>query len=108
MKFIDMIYEVAKRSGMPTTQVGPAIGKNREYVSKIRSAGADPSTANAARMLEACGWKLVAIPEDNVPDEALIVSPTPTTDEDKAEALRRQAEQLRKQAEALLRKADGE
>jgi DNA-binding phage protein len=108
MKFIDMIYEVAKMSGMPTTKIGPAVGKNREYVSKIRSAGADPSTANAARMLEACGWKLVALPADKVPPEAMEISPTPTTDDEKAEALRRQAEQLRKQAEALLRKADGE
>lgn len=108
MKFIDLIYEVAKRSGTPTTAIGPAVGKSRVYVARMKTAGSDPSTANAARMLEACGWKLVALPDGNVPDEALIVSPTPTTDEDKAEALRRQAEQLRKQAEALLRKADGE
>lgn len=50
----------------------------------------------------------MAVPEDDVPESALVISPTGTTDEDKAEALRRQAEQLRKQAEALLRKADGE
>lgn len=108
MKFIDLIYEVAKRSGTPTTAIGPAVGKSRVYVARMKTANSDPSTANAARVLEACGWKLVAIPADKVPDEAIEISPAPTTDEDKAEALRRQAEQLRKQAETLLRKADGE
>lgn len=108
MKFIDLIYEVAKRADTPTTKLGLLIGKNRGYVAKMKSNKVDPSTANAARLLEACGWKLVAVPEDDVPESALVISPTGTTDEDKAEALRRQAEQLRKQAEALLRKADGE
>lgn len=108
MKFIDIIYDVAKKAGIPTTKIGPAVGKNREYVSKMKTADSDPSTANAARMLEACGWKLVALPENEVPESALVISAPETTDEEKAEALRRQAEQLRKQAEALLRKADGE
>lgn len=108
MNIIEIIYRAAEHAGISTSSIGQKLGKNRAYVAKMKTAGSDPSTANAARMLEACGWKLVALPEDKVPDEALIVSPTPTTDEDKAEALRRQAEQLRKQAEALLRKADGE
>lgn len=108
MKFVDLLYEVAARSETPVTRIGLGIGTGREYVSRMKRNGTDPSTANAARMLEACGWKLVALPAGKVPPEALEVSPTTTTDEEKAEALRRQAEQLRKQAEALLRKADGE
>ena len=108
MKFIDLLYEVADKVGMPVTRIGLGIGAGREYVSRMKRNDTDPSTANAARLLETCGWKLVAVPADKVPDEAIEVSPTKTTDDDKAEALRRQAEQLRKQAETLLRKADGE
>ena len=108
MDIIDIIYKAAERAGVSTSSIGPKLGKSRVYVARIKSAGSDPSTANAARILETCGWKLVALPADKVPPEAMEISPTPTTDEEKAEALRRQAEQLRKQAEALMRKADGE
>ena len=108
MKFIDLLYEVASKTGTPVTKIGLGIGTGREYVSRMKRNGTDPSTSNAARMLGVCGWKLVAVPEDDVPESALVISPVMATDEEKAEALRRQAEQLKKQAEALLRKADGE
>jgi hypothetical protein len=107
MNVISIIYEAAAHAGVSTSSIGPKLGKNRAYVARMKTAGSDPSTANAARMLEACGWKLVALPADEVPEGALEVSPTPTTEEDRSEALRRQAEQLRKQAEALLKQADG-
>lgn len=108
MKFVDLLYEVASKTGTPVTKIGLGIGTGREYVSRMKRNGTDPSTSNAARMLGVCGWKLVAVPEDDVPESALVISPVMATDEEKAEALRRQAEQLKKQAEALLRKADGE
>ena len=108
MNAIEIVYEAARRAGMSTSSIGPKIGKNRAYVARMKNAGSDPSTANAARMLEACGWSLIAMPADEVPQNALVISPAETSDEEKAEALRRQAEQLKKQAEALLRKADGE
>lgn len=108
MKFIDILYEVSKTTETPVTKIGLMIGAKRGYVSQMKRSGTDPSTANAAKLLAACGWKLVAIPSDMVPECAIEISPAPTTDEQRAEALRRQAEQLKKQAEALLRKADGE
>jgi hypothetical protein len=107
MKFIDLLYEVAGDTKTPVTRIGLHIGVGREYVSRMKRNGTDPSTANAARMLEACGWKLVAVPEGAVPEYALEISPTDTSEKDRYEALRRQAEQLRRQADALLKQADG-
>lgn len=107
MNFIEALYEVSKRTGTPVTQIGLRIGTGREYVSRMKRNNTDPGTANAARLLDACGWAIAVMPKDEVPDCALVITPAETTDEEKAEALRRQADQLRKQADKLMEKAEG-
>lgn len=101
MGFYDVLEEAADNAGMSLAAVGLAIGKNRNYVSGGRVRGSEPSTANAAAMLGACGWSLVAVPTGDVPPSALVIEP-PDADPDDAErrALERKRDRLRRELAA--------
>ena len=75
MKAIEAMKQAAAAAGVPNTHIGRAMGKAENYVAKIATRGSDPSTANAAAMLEPCGYALAAVPVDDLPASALVIDP---------------------------------
>ena len=101
MGFYDVLKTVSERAGIPVAQIGPAIGRAPSYVSSAAARGSDPSTANAAAMLAACGWSLVAVPSDEVPAGALAVEPPAPSEDAERAALERKRARLRKELAAV-------
>lgn len=92
--FYEVLDEVAARSGIATTRIGPAIGRARSYVSGNRARGSVPSVDNAAAMLAACGWSLAAIPAGDVPPSALVIAPPDGDGDAERRALERKRARL--------------
>ena len=65
------VVECAKREGVPVTHIGPAMGKNRAYVSGGVNQGGAPRADTLAKMLEICGYALCAVPKSLV-DESMV------------------------------------
>lgn len=82
-------------------QVAARLGKSRAYVSNGKSRGSDPSTGNAAAMLNACGYVLAALPADSVPPDALTIDAPPVTDEERAAAVERKRAALMRELDRL-------
>lgn len=99
--FYDILKRIAANEEVPITAIGPKIGKGASYVNGGAARGSDPSTSNAAAMLEACGWRLVAVRSDAVPDAAYVIEPPKRDlDAEQRRALERRRDQLRRELEA--------
>lgn len=101
MGFYDVLAEVSARSGVATTRIGPLMGRDRSYVSGAISRGSVPSVDNAAAMLAACGWSLVAVPSEDVPPSALVVAPPAPPEDVERLAMERERERLASRLAAL-------
>lgn len=101
MIFYEALETAAAAAGLSLGQVGDKLGKTRAYVSNAKQRGSDPSTANAAAMLGACGWTLCAMPADKVPPDALTLDAAPVTDADRAAAVERKRAALLRQLDEL-------
>lgn len=108
MGFYDVLQDVANAQGLSLSEVSGRLGRNRSYIANNANRGSEPSTANAAAMLAACGWSLLAVPPDAVADAvaagALAVEP-PAADAADADrrALERKRERLRRELEQTER-----
>ena len=100
MGFYDVLENVSDRSGVSMRQIGPRMGKAPAYVGAARSRGSDPATANAAAMLEACGWRLVAGPAADVPPSALVIDAPAADGDAERRALERKRDRLRRELAA--------
>lgn len=69
------VREAARRSGVPVTQIGPRLGRDRSYVSSLAAHAKNPKADTLAAMLSACGWSLCAVPMGDVPDSAIVLDP---------------------------------
>lgn len=101
MGFYDVLKEASDVSGVGLTRIGPALGRDRSYVSGAMSRGSVPSVDNAAAMLAACGYALVALPAADVPPDALVVEPPARDDEAERRALERRRDKLRRELAAV-------
>ena len=75
MNSMDALRAVAADAGVPITHIGRAMGKRDNYVSVAINKGTDPKAGTLAAMAEACGYALVLLPADDVPDGAVKVDP---------------------------------
>lgn len=75
MRAYDALKAAANEAGMPLTHIGPAMGKPAPYVNTGISRGSTPKADTLAAMLGVCGYKLVAVPEADVPGSALVIDP---------------------------------
>ena len=73
MDVMDAVRLAAKRAGMGTTEIGPAMGKVKTYFSATASRGSIPKVDTVAAMLEACGYTLCAVPKGSEPKNAIII-----------------------------------
>lgn len=73
MEFYQVIYKIASDNGLKIVDITDRLGRSKAYFASNRARGSLPKVDNAARILEACGYVLAAIPADKVPDEALVI-----------------------------------
>lgn len=70
---MNAMREVLQREGIPARQVGRAMGKGDNYVARIANRGSVPRCDTMARMLDVCGYSLVALPSAYVPKDAIVI-----------------------------------
>lgn len=75
MKTYDAVRIAADSAGFSLAALSRELGHPNSYISGAIARGSAPSTTNAARMFEACGWKLAAIPKSDVPPSAIVIDP---------------------------------
>lgn len=75
MDAISAIKSAASAAGVPTTHIGPAMGKASSYLASAASRGSDPLTGTTAAMLAVCGYALAAVPLADLPPSALVIDP---------------------------------
>ena len=75
MKAMDALQSAARSADMPTTHIGPAMGKGANYFSAVKSRGSVPRCDTMAAMAEACGYRLALVPRGEVPASALVIDP---------------------------------
>ena len=75
MQAIDAVKAAAAAAGVPTTHIGPAMGKATTYVATSSAKGTTPRADTLAAMLDVCGYVLAAVPADDVPPSAIVIDP---------------------------------
>ncbi len=75
MYAMDVLKQAAKDKGIPLGHIGVSMGKARTYVNTTISKGTTPQADTLARMLDACGYGLYAMPKDKAPKDALQITP---------------------------------
>lgn len=72
MKAIMVVDAVAKMEGVRHQDINAALGKSRGYFGATKTRGSTPRCDIIAKMLEVCGWRLVAVPAKDVPKSAIV------------------------------------
>lgn len=73
MLFWDAMLEAANRRGLAMTTICTYNGWSKGYIAANKSRNSMPKIDNAIRMFDACNYKLCAIPDDNLPDDAIVI-----------------------------------
>lgn len=71
----EALKQAAATAGVPITHIGPALGKALNYVNNSTSRGSTPRCDTMAAMLNVCGYALVAVPREDVPETAIELDP---------------------------------
>lgn len=74
MYAIDVVKEAANNSGVSLASIGRALGVADNYIAKSANRGSTPQCDTMARMLDACGYGLYAIPYEQAPKNALQIT----------------------------------
>lgn len=75
MDFYDVLKECGAQANISMRSIGARLGHNLSYVANQKSMGRTPSVTSAARMLDVCGYALVAVPKDSVTEDSLVIDP---------------------------------
>lgn len=100
MDLYEIINRAAASSGLSLSQLSRSLGKPSNYVANGVGKGASPKVANAAAMLEACGWRLVAVPAADVPPSGLVIDAPAADGDAERRALERKRDRLRRELAA--------
>lgn len=73
MNFYDAVYRVAGIRDMTVEGVSLKMGHSSAYIASAVSRGSLPKVDTAGRILDACDFKLCAIPKDRIPDDAIVI-----------------------------------
>lgn len=99
MNVYDAVKAAAADAGLSLSQVSRSLGRPSNYISAGAGRGSVPQSDNAAAMLEACGWRLVAVPAADVPPSALVIDAPPADGDAERRALERKRDRLRRELE---------
>ena len=73
MKFFELVYKLAREQGLSIEKLSLKVGKSPRYVGRTKSRGSSPTVANAAMILDALGYSLCLVPDENVPENAIVI-----------------------------------
>lgn len=73
MYAMDALKIAAEKSGKSLYAISIGIGKSRQYVNSVITRGSTPQCNTMSRMLEVCGYQLVAISKDRVTSDMLVI-----------------------------------
>lgn len=73
MNFYDVVYEIAGQKGISIENLSLSLGKTSRYIGAAKSRGSLPKVDNAAMILEALDYRLCAIPNDEVPEDVIVI-----------------------------------
>lgn len=73
MNFYDAVYIIAREQGISIENLSLKLGKAPRYIGSAKSRGSLPKVDNAAMILDALGYDLCVIPDDEIPDNAIII-----------------------------------
>jgi hypothetical protein len=107
MDWYSVINGACAQSGVSVSAIGPMMGKSRNYVANARSRGSVPLVTNAAAMLSACGYALVAIPASDVPTGALVIDAPPLPGDARKRALEREQAALARRLHRVQSELEG-
>lgn len=100
MDVYDAVKTAAADAGLSLSQVSRSLGRPSNYIAGGVSRGSVPQADNAAAMLEACGWLLVAVPAADVPPSALVIDAPAAAGDAERRALERKRDRLRRELAA--------
>ena len=69
----DVLGRISKLTGITGVRISQELGKSKNYVSAAKAQKVSPSCVTFAKILAICGYELVAVPENDVPAEALVI-----------------------------------
>lgn len=75
MNAYEAVKRAAENKGISTNSIGRALGRADSYVASGATRGSTPKADTLAAMLDVCGYKLAAMPSDDVPGSALVIDP---------------------------------
>lgn len=75
MDAYNAVRSAAGAAGVSLSELGRRMGKPNNYVANGAARGSTPKADTLAAMLDACGWRLVAVPAGDVPASALVIDP---------------------------------
>lgn len=74
MQAMEALQQAAANAGKPLTRIGLEMGKSRQFVHSTMRKGSIPQCNTMAKMLQVCGYRLVALPESEpLPGCALVI-----------------------------------
>ena len=73
MEAFGAIKAAAAAAGVPTTHIGPAMGKTPGYVANAAARGSAPRVDTVARMADVLGYALALVPVGDVPASAIVI-----------------------------------
>lgn len=69
------IRAMVERSGLSAREASTLAGRSPDYLGGILYRGSSPSLATAADLAKACGQVVAILPNDRVPDCAIVIDP---------------------------------
>ena len=73
MQFYEAVYKLAGEKGISIENLSLSLGKTSRYIGGNKSRGSLPKVNNAAMILNALDYELVAVPKDKVPEDAIVI-----------------------------------
>lgn len=64
--FWDVLLTIANQNGVSATEICRKLGLSRAYIAKAKTTDTVPLLTTAARLLDACGYELCAVPKKRV------------------------------------------
>ena len=74
MDAMDALKQAANNAGIPLMHIGRKMGVADNYVNKTIARGSVPKCDTMARMLGVCGYVLAAIPNNDIPNNAIVIT----------------------------------
>lgn len=72
----EVIENASQKAGKSYKTISNEINRSNNFLSNTLGRGSTPQADTLANVLDACGYKLAAIPADEVPASALVIDPT--------------------------------